>query len=987
MRRHFLASFVLLGFIIGLSAEEPQSVAQIEKQLAELQAKLAELKKQKPVEEKKTLSVDDAEKWRSLRGVAVSNDGQWLAHRVAPGEGNGDVVLRNLKTGAETKYPGGAGFGTLSFSFDSKWLAFSATPSLPSGAPPTTPRPKTKIMLVNLDKTEKTELEGFSSIQFSGESSTHIALRKATESSSESTAPRLPPGVTPPPGFSRPTSGGDSSKGRDLVLRELATGTDLVIGNVSEFSFNKKGDYLVMIIDADGQIGNGIHLRDMKTGIVTILDVEKAGYRSLNWDDETTAFTVLKQTENKEYEDKWNTIVAFTDVGPKAKKTVYDPKDDKSFPKGMGISTNRSVSWTKKLDAFTFGIAELKKKDSTKKESAPEPKTATPKDSPVTAKKGPPTASTSKSKKPELVIWHWKDERLQPMQQVQERSDKSFTYLCIYHVEPKKFVRLADDDCRSVSLSGNDTIAVGQDTKPYLYMSNLDGRRYSDIYAINPKTGSRQKVLTKVRFYFGASPDGTKVIYHDDGNFFVCDLASGQKTNITAKITETTFVDTEDDHNIVKPPTRPVGWSKDGKYALISDNWDLWKIATDGSGGVNLTVNGKRDGIRYQGFNQYEPERKEPGFDFGKPAYTTLTYEWRKKEGIGRIDPGQAGVKVLLTGDNSFGSMQKARDADVFYLTRETSIEPTNLYTTDATFKELKKVSDLNPQQKDYNWMSGVKLIDYTACGKRLQGALFMPANYQPGKKYPTVVYIYEKLSDGLHRYQGPSTGGFNKSIYTSNGYAVLMPDITYKVNDPGLSSVECINAALDAAVATGVVDGDKLGLQGHSWGGYQTAFAVTQMKRFKAACAGAPLTDLVSMYSSVYWNSGSANQPIFESSQGRFTAGYWDQQEAYIRNSPVYFAKNVTTPLLMLHNDKDGAVDFTQGIEYYNTLRRLQKPVVMLQYKGENHGLAKPENRKDYAERMQEFFDHYLQGKPAPDWWKDGVPHLKMDEHLKERK
>jgi dipeptidyl aminopeptidase/acylaminoacyl peptidase len=297
-------------------------------------------------------------------------------------------------------------------------------------------------------------------------------------------------------------------------------------------------------------------------------------------------------------------------------------------------------------------------------------------------------------------------------------------------------------------------------------------------------------------------------------------------------------------------------------------------------------------------------------------------------------------------------------------------------------------VSSVNAQQANYHWSSGAKLIDYVGLNsKPLQAALFLPANYQPGQRYPTVVYIYEKLSDGLHQYQPPSTGGFNKSIYTSNGYAVLMPDIKYQLNDPGTSAVKCIMPALDAAIANGVVDANRVGLHGHSWGGYQTAFLVTQTDRFKAAIAGAALTDLVSMYSSIYWNAGIANQPIFESSQGRFTGGYWEQQEAYIRNSPVYHAQNVKTPLLLLHNDKDGAVDFTQGVEYFNTLRRLQKPVVMLQYKGENHGLAKTENRKDYAVRMREFFDHHLMGKPAPEWWTEGVPHLKMDEHLKGRK
>jgi dipeptidyl aminopeptidase/acylaminoacyl peptidase len=240
-------------------------------------------------------------------------------------------------------------------------------------------------------------------------------------------------------------------------------------------------------------------------------------------------------------------------------------------------------------------------------------------------------------------------------------------------------------------------------------------------------------------------------------------------------------------------------------------------------------------------------------------------------------------------------------------------------------------------------------------------------------------------MSQQLNRYAQPSANGFNKSVYTSNGYAVLMPDIAYKINDPGMSAAWCVLPAIEAAVATGVVDRAKIGLQGHSWGGYQTAFLITQAD-FAAAVAGAPLTNMISMYSSIYFNSGSANQPIFESSQGRFKGGYWDNLEAYQRNSPVYYAERVTTPLIILHNDKDGAVDWNQGIEYYNTLRRLKKPVIMLQYVGENHGLQKAANQKDYTVRMKEFFDHHLMGKPAPAWYTEGVSHLKLKDHLKER-
>jgi len=340
---------------------------------------------------------------------------------------------------------------------------------------------------------------------------------------------------------------------------------------------------------------------------------------------------------------------------------------------------------------------------------------------------------------------------------------------------------------------------------------------------------------------------------------------------------------------------------------------------------------------------------------------------------------------MLLWEDASF-TLTKTRKADVYLMTKQTYKDYPDYDLTDKDMKKSVKLTEANPQQRDFLWSSGSILIDFeSAKGDKLQAALFLTANYEKGKRYPTIVYIYEKLSQGLNRYYSPTANGFNKSVYTSRGYAVLMPDIVYKINDPGMSSVWCVLPAIEADVDSGVVDRDKIGIYGHSWGGYQSSFPVTQTEIFKACVTGAPLTNMISMYSSIYWNSGSANQPIFESSQGRFCGGYWDNLEAYARNSPVYFAQNVKTPLIILHNDNDGAVDWNQGIEYYNTLRRLGKPVVMLQYKGKNHGLRKQANRKDYTVRMMQFFDHHLFGKPAPEWLTEGVAHLDHPEHLEE--
>ena len=400
-------------------------------------------------------------------------------------------------------------------------------------------------------------------------------------------------------------------------------------------------------------------------------------------------------------------------------------------------------------------------------------------------------------------------------------------------------------------------------------------------------------------------------------------------------------------------------------------------------------MNGKKESLRYRSVLRLDPE--ERGLDLSVPRYVTAFGEYTKKGGIARLEPGKPGAQTLLWEDAAFG-LQKARKADVYLYAKSTYKEPPNYYVTDASLKAGRKVSDLDEQVNSFTWSSGSMIVDYTVTlgkgvpPKKLQGSLFLPANYVKGKAYPTVVYIYEKLTQGHNTFTTPSANGFNKSAYTSNGYAVLQPDITYALNDPGVSAVACVTAALKAAIATGVVDPKRVGLQGHSWGGYQTAFMVTQSDMFAAAVAGAPLTNMVSMYSLIYKNSGGTNQAIFESSQGRFLGGYWDNWEAYVRNSPVNFAKNVKTPLIILHNDKDGAVDFTQGVEYYNTLRRLGKNVIMLEYVGENHGLAKRSNQQDYTVRMKEFFDHYLQGKPAPKWMTDGVPRLEMENHLKER-
>jgi dipeptidyl aminopeptidase/acylaminoacyl peptidase len=917
------------------------------------------------------LKLPDLLAWKRIQSPIVSNDGQWFAYKLVPNDGNSEIVVTHLQDGKEQRFAigqvvrpnpylaGGADLAALegrprdlAFSEDSKWLAFEVHPTEKEGAAlKKQHKPlENKVVLLELSTQKKSEFERIKRFAFSGEHASAIALHRYGAAAPEPAAGAAP-------------KMDDKPQGSDLIVIDLATSAELSMGNVSEFAFDKKGNWLAWIVDAQDKLGNGIELRSMSGGSVMALDSLAAVYKGLSWTEKGDGLAVLRGTEDKRWEDKVYSLVAFKNFrdGAPPDKFLFDPAKDNSFPTGMSISPERHPMWLADLTTVTFGIHELKAKD--------------PKDE---DKKDDKKKDDSEDK-PDLVIWHWKDRRLQSMQQVQENKDKNFSYLCAYLPAAQKFLRLADESVRDIALTPEGKFGVGSDVREYELEGNLDGKRFEDLYRVDPRTGERKLLLTKARWAFGASPDGTHLLHYQDGAFFSSNLETGVTHNLT-KDAPSVFFNTEDDHNVVKPPTRSFGWSKDSQFVLVSDNWDIWKIPAEGGAAVNLTGNGKQERIRYQSIWRLDPDEK--GFDLTKPLYVRAYGEWSKKGGIARIDPGKPGVQMLHWDDAAYANVLKAKDTDTLLYSRETLQDYGDYYLDGG-----KKVTNADPQQKDFQWTKGAKLVEYTGPkGDKLQGVVYLPANYEAGKKYPTVVWIYEKLSQAANSYPFPGVNGFSVAFYTSNGYAVLTPDITYKLNDPGVSSTACILAALKAAEATGVVDSSRVALHGHSWGGYQTAFAVTQTKAFKAAIAGAPLTDMVSMYSSIYWNTGTANQPIFESSQGRFTGGYWEQLEAYTRNSPVYHAAQVQTPLLILHNDKDGAVDHTQGIEYYNTLRRLNKQVVMLEYKGENHGLFKIEDMKDYTVRMKEFFDYYLMDKPAPKWWTDGVPLLKINDELEAR-
>jgi len=328
--------------------------------------------------------------------------------------------------------------------------------------------------------------------------------------------------------------------------------------------------------------------------------------------------------------------------------------------------------------------------------------------------------------------------------------------------------------------------------------------------------------------------------------------------------------------------------------------------------------------------------------------------------------------------DERFGyRTTKAEDADVLLFTRESFREFPDLWVSDLSFRDMRKMSDANPQMAEYRWGTAELVHWRSIDGAPLDGILYKPDGFDPSQQYPMMVYFYETMSDNLHAFQQPGPGGSSISVsfYVSRGYVVFIPDIHYRVGYPGQSALDCVVPGVLHVLGMGFVDPKRVGVQGHSWGGYQIAYLVTQTDVFAAAEAGAPVSNMTSAYGGIRWGTGMSRMFQYERTQSRIGGTLWQARRLYIENSPLFWADKIETPVLMLHNDEDTAVPWYQGIEFFVALRRLGKPVWLLNYNGEPHGITKYQNRKDFAIRMQQYFDHYLKGTPEPVWMAEGVP------------
>ena len=884
---------------------------------------------------------EDIAKWNRIADpVAISPDGNWFGYRLVHPDGKVDAIIRCTTDETEFRFSDGqSSYDNIVFSEDSQWVAFTK-----SADPRAEDRVKASklVSLVDLRTGKLVEFENVQRFVFSGKQSSWLALH-------------LSQGETQ-----------QKQKGTTLVLHDLSTGNQTKVESVSEFAFTGDGSLLVWIIDTPSKQGNGLQLRNMNTGRIIPLETDTATYSHVSWTEggSRSAVAVLKSMDDGHIDDK-QYVVGFDNLSAEVpNKVIYDPAIDERFPSGMTISTSAAPHWAEDLSGIYFKIVRIKTTEDNR-----------------TAEATNLDEDTS-ADRPNLVMWDWrnKGDDLRSESRSSSSSERKRNYLCIYRVPEKRFVRLSKDSL-DVRPDVSNKWALGVDTQEY-DRTNSFWRSYQDLYVVDLNTGAHRLAMKRNENYYGSqgykiSPDGFSFLYCRAGQFFIYEIETGRSHNITKSV-PTSFV--SDEHLVKRPFTLPSAalWSIDGSVVLLSDGWDIWRVPTRGGTATNLTGNGKTSRIRYRIIRFANTSGV---IDLADPVYLSFYDHKTKKRGFGKLNAASRGVNYLAREDADFSSdplddvpkLIKAKSAEKFVFPKQTFKEYPDYYVADGSFQQVRKLTGINSNERNFVWSSGVRVIPYkTSRGDTLYASLLLPANFESHKKYPLIVYVYERTSNVSYKFPQSLAIAFSPSMYASNGYAVLLPDLAYELNNPGISAARGIVTAVTAAVASGIVDQERIGLYGQSFGGYETAFTIARTDIFKAAAMGAGVTDLVSYYASLR-NFKQPQYDYFETTQGRL-GPLWQNLTAYIRNSPVYNAPRVSTPLLMWHNDKDDAVPWNQAIEYFNALRRLNRRVTLLEYEGEGHSFSKRVNAVDCTTRIKEFFDHYLLDKPAPKWLNTGV-------------
>ena len=915
----------------------------------------------------KPIAIEDYARFKRIGGAAISSDGKWMSYTVTPNDGDGTLFVQSLDTATKHEIARGTG---AAFSPNARHVGYfinpasargrgagarggaAQTPAQGTAGANQTP-PARAFELLDLSNGTKLVLPSVASFSYSPDGD-WILIRP--QAGGTTPAPAAEGGGRGGRGSADTAPAAATAPAGDLLMRHLSTGQQRYVANVDQFAFDDGKTLMAYTVRGQGRLGNGVYTMTIKTGEQSMLDGAPADYAQLSWSRKGTNLLALRGDKARDRVQKDNVLLTWTNVATPAstKAIAIDPAKVTSFPAGMVISEFAAPRWSTDGTRVLVGLK---------------------------AQEAEPTPTTEP--KANVDVWHWKDPDPQSVQIIRLNQDRRATQTAVVDLTAMSVRKIADDDMRTVTATDDLRWAVGRVDTPYRGQIAWGGSK-ADMYRVNLSTGQRDLIEAGLSRTMGFSADFKWFLYLQKGRMYSYEMATGKKTAIDGG---RSFVNAEDDHDYEKPAYGVGGFSSDGKSVLLYDRYDVWAAPLAGGQPINLTKGvGAKQEIRFR-ITRLEPadldstDDDTPGIDLTKPIALSAYGEWTKKSGFYTLAPGQAPAPLIWV-DKAVGTPLVATRAQRMIFTQQTFTEFPNYWVADTRFNDPRQVTEADPTLlKEFAWGSK-KLIDYTnSKGQRLQATLTLPAGYEPGKRYPMLVYFYELMSNTHHSFQVPPYDDRpHMSTYASNGYLVLQPDVVYEIGKPGTSALDCVGSAVKKVIELGYADPKRVGLQGHSWGGYQSSFIVTQTDMFAAVVTGAPPTDLTSFYGTLYRSTGTIQQGITEVGQVRMGENVtpWSHHALYESQSPIHNAPNIKTPFMILHGTADGAVDWGQGLEFYAAARRLGKQVIMLSYPEEAHHLGRRENQIDFQKRMREFFDHYLKGTPAPDWMVNGVPQVK---------
>ena len=911
---------------------------------------------------KKPLSHDVYDQWRRVAGESISNDGKWVVYSVEPQEGDAHLVLYNTETHRYDTIPRGVN-AKISEACD--YVIFSIKPfyaevkKLKIAKKKEDDLPKDSLGILTLSTMKLTKIARVKSFKLPEKGSGWVAYQ--LEKELPDTTKKGKRNVEKKDDSADPAdeeATKKEEKGTTVVARNLLSSKEYSFPFGSEYVFSKNGKrFIVATTGNDSTVKAGVitlntgkAFTDSSHLYMDTLATGKGKFKNVVCDEEGTQAAYVADRDTSKAKQRYYSLYYWLE-SQKSPELLADTLTA-GLPKKWLISENGRLFFSKDGKRLFLGTAPV-----------PTPEDTTMNDE-ETAK---------------LDVWNWQDPLLQPQQLKSLDAEKKRSYIAVVHLKKHRFTQLATLALPNVTvgLEGNADAAVGSSENPYRQLVSWDAS-YRDVYLIDPASGEAKKIAEKTKGSPSLSPGGQYILWYaeEDTCWRAYSLRNGKTTNISASIPYPVWNelnDVPDDPNAYGI----MGWTKDDRDVLIYDRHDIWRVDPDGKKAPENLTHGlaRREHLRFR-YVRLDPDEKFLNPD-AQVLLDAFSYS-DKSSGFYtmRLNDVQSLRRIVMQ-PCDFSAPKKAERVDKLILTRSTFRECPDLHVTDMTMGKLERISDVNPQQKEYLWGS-VELRSWIAAdGKPIDGLLYKPENFDPKKKYPLISYFYERNSDLLHRYMppAPSASTINISLFVSRGYVVLVPDIRYQIGYPGKGAYDCIIPGILKLVGEGYIDSSKIAIQGQSWGGYQVAYLVAHTHMFAAAGAGAPVSNMTSAYGGIRWESGMSRMFQYEKTQSRIGATLWEKPLLYIENSALFSAPDITTPLLIMANDADGAVPWYQGIELFTALRRLGKPAWMLTYNGEAHNLVQRKNRKDLSIRMLQFFDHFLMDQPAPVWMTKGIP------------